>query len=105
MIIAITSTGDSLDNSLDTHFGRCAYFMFYDTESKEYEFCPNEHKDADEKAGSAAMHLIKSRGVEKAVSGVFGMKIKSLMNDAAIQMITFQKKIKVKDIIKLLETD
>ena len=102
MNIAITSTGDSLDSSLDTHFGICAYFMFYDTESKEYEFSPNGNKDADEKAGSAAVYLIKSRGVEKAISGVFGIKIKSLMNDAGIQMITFQKKIKVRDIIKLL---
>ena len=102
MNIAITSIGDSLDSNLDTHFGRCAYFIFYDTESKEYEFCPNENEDADEKAGFAAAHLIKTKGVEKVISGIFGIKIKSLMNNAGIQMITFQKEIKVRKIIKLL---
>ena len=102
MKIVITSTGDSIENNLDIRFGRCAYFMFYDTESKECELAPNVNRDLDEKAGFEAVHFIKSKGVEKAVSGVFGIKIKSLMIDAGIQMITFQREIKVREIISLL---
>ncbi|MFV0330753.1 MAG: NifB/NifX family molybdenum-iron cluster-binding protein [Dysgonomonas sp.] len=103
MKIVITSTGSSLDSDLDIHFGRCSYFVFYDTESHEYEFAVNDNRDADEKAGNMAVHFIVSQGAEKAVSGIFGIKIKSLMNDAGIQMITFQKKITVKEIISLLK--
>ena len=34
MKIAITSTGDSQDSKLDERFGRCSFFVVYDTESK-----------------------------------------------------------------------
>jgi len=59
----------------------------------------------DNKAGFEAVHFIKSKGTEKAVSGVFGIKIKSLMNDIGIQMITFQREIKVGEIISLLNNN
>lgn len=102
MKIAITSTGDSLDSDLDIHFGRCAYFVFYDTENHEYEFVANDNKDVDEKAGSIAVNFIVSKNVGKVVSGIFGIKVKPLINDAGIQMITFQKKITIREIISLL---
>ena len=75
MKIVITSAGDSLDSNLDNRFGRCSYFMFYNTESSEYEFFPNENKNDDEKAEVAAMRFIKSKGAEKAITRVFGIKI------------------------------
>lgn len=102
MKIVITSTGNTPDNDLDTHFGRCSYFVFYDTESREYEFAVNNNRDADEKAGALAVDFIVSRNVEKVVSGIFGIKVKSLLNDAGIQMITFEKKITIREIISLL---
>lgn len=102
MKIIITSTGHTPDSDLDTHFGRCSYFVFYDTESQEYEFVENNNREADEKAGEITVDFIMSRKVEKVISGIFGIKVKSLLNDAGIQMITFQKKITIREIISLL---
>jgi len=34
MKIAITSTGNSLESNIDQRFGRCAYFVIYNTENK-----------------------------------------------------------------------
>ena len=51
MKVAITSSGNTLDALLDQRFGRCAYFAFYDTESKNVEFVENSSKDAEEGAG------------------------------------------------------
>ena len=31
MKVAITSTGDNLESKLDQRFGRCGYFIIYDT--------------------------------------------------------------------------
>ena len=103
MKIAITSTGNSLDSMLDERFGRCSYFVIYDTESKSTEFIPNPNKDAENGAGPASVQVVASRNVEKIVSGEFGMKIKSLVDSLKIQMIVVKEAKKVKDIIEMLE--
>ena len=46
MKIAITSSGNSPDAIMDSRFGRCKYFVFYDTETGAMEFLPNPNIDA-----------------------------------------------------------
>jgi predicted Fe-Mo cluster-binding NifX family protein len=105
MKVAITSTGNTLESKLDERFGRCAYFVIYDTESKATEFIPNPHKDVESGAGPAAVQLVASRGVSKIVAGEFGMKIKSLLDSLKIQMIVFKKpEHKIQEIINMLNT-
>ncbi|MBC8179721.1 hypothetical protein H8E88_01235 [candidate division KSB1 bacterium] len=104
MKVAITSTGNTLESLLDQRFGRCAYFVIYDTESKALEFIPNPSKDAEEGTGPASVQLVASRTVYKIVSGRFGMKIKPLLDSLKIQMIVIQEpKKKIKDIIEMLD--
>ncbi|HDP54145.1 MAG TPA: hypothetical protein ENN24_00410 [Bacteroidetes bacterium] len=103
MKIAITSTGNTLDSKIDERFGRCTYFVVYDTESKATEFIPNPNKEAENGAGPASVQLVASRNVEKIVSGEFGMKIKSLVDSLKIQMIVVKEQNKtVADIIEML---
>lgn len=103
MKIAITSTGNSLDSAIDERFGRCAYFVVYDTESKSTEFIPNPNKDAEEGAGPASVQIVTSRNVSKIVSGEFGMKIKSLVDSLKIQMIVIKdNQKKIREIIEML---
>ncbi len=103
MKVAITSTGNSLESIIDQRFGRCAYFVVYDTESKAVEFIPNPNKDAEEGAGPASVQLVASRSVNKIISGEFGMKIKSLLDSLKIQMIVLKEPEKqIKEIIEML---
>ena len=87
MKIAITSTGNSPDATLDSRFGRCSYFVIYDTESGSTEFIPNPNKQAMEGAGPASIQLVASKGVEKVVSGEFGAKVKAIFDSLKIQLI------------------
>ena len=87
MKVAITSTGNNLESKLDQRFGRCAFFVIYDIETKGMEFIPNPNKDALEGAGPASVQLVASRDIEKIISGEFGIKIKSLLDSLKIQMI------------------
>jgi predicted Fe-Mo cluster-binding NifX family protein len=103
MKIAITSTGDSLDSKLDERFGRCSYFVVYDTESKSTEFIPNPNKEAENGAGPASVQVVASRNVGKIVSGEFGMKIKSLVDSLQIQMIVVKEPKTIREIIQMLE--
>ena len=87
MKVAITSTGNSLESTLDSHFGRCSYFVIYDTESHSTEFIPNPYKENIEGAGQASVQLIASRGAVKVVSGEFGAKVKSLFDSLKIKLV------------------
>lgn len=103
MKVAITSTGNTPESKLDSRFGRCSYFVIYDTETKEMEYVVNPNKEANEGAGPASVRLIASHKVEKAISCEFGFKIKSLMNENNIQMIIIQEEKTIKEIINILD--
>jgi len=103
MKVAITSTGNSQESKLDQRFGRCAFFVIYDTETKSTEFIPNPNKDAQEGAGPASVQLVASRNVQKIISGEFGIKIKSLLDSLKIQMIIMKEpEKKIIEIIDIL---
>jgi len=103
MRLAIASTGNTLDSYICQHFGRCEYFVIYDTESKAMEFIPNPYKDMAEGSGQAAVQLVTSRNVNKIVSGDFGIKIKPLLDSLKIQMIVLKDvEKKIKDILEML---
>jgi predicted Fe-Mo cluster-binding NifX family protein len=91
MLVAITSTGNSLESNLDPNFGRCSYFAIYDTETRIVEFLSNPNKDAEEGAGTASVRFLSGRFVKKIVSGEFGIKIKPMLDSLRIQMILFQE--------------
>lgn len=103
MKIAITSTGNSMNSELDQRFGRCSWFVIYDSEINSTEFLPNPHKDSEEGSGPASVELMVQKGVEKIVSGEFGLKIKPMLDSLKIQMIVIKKgNKKVKDIIDMI---
>jgi len=103
MKVAITSTGNSLESFIDQRFGRCVYFVIYDTESKGVEYIPNPNIDAEEGAGPASVQLVASKNASKIISGEFGIKIKSLLDSLKIQMIMLKEPEKrIKEIIEML---
>jgi predicted Fe-Mo cluster-binding NifX family protein len=103
MKVAITSTGNSPESKLDQRFGRCKFFAFHDTETGNLEFVANSNAESLDGAGPASVQFVAARGVEKIVSGEFGIKIKSLLDSLKIQMIILKDENKtVKEIIEML---
>jgi predicted Fe-Mo cluster-binding NifX family protein len=103
MKVAITSTGQSLESTIDQRFGRCAFFVIYDTETGGVEILPNPNRDSEEGAGPASVQMVASKGVQKIVSGEFGAKIKSLLDSLKIQMVVYKEPEKtVKSVIYML---
>jgi len=103
MKIAITSTGNNIEAQLDKRFGRCSYFVVYDTATKSTEFIPNPNIDSIEGAGPASVQLVSSKGVKKVVSGEFGAKVKSIFDSLQIQLIVINETKKISEIIELLK--
>lgn len=103
MKVAITSTGNSPESLLDTRFGRCSYFVIYDTENQATEYIPNPNKDCIEGAGPASVQLVASKGVKKVISGEFGAKVKSIFDSLQIQLIILNDpEKKISEIIALM---
>jgi predicted Fe-Mo cluster-binding NifX family protein len=103
MKVAITSTGNNPDATLDSRFGRCSFFVIYDTESHATEFIPNPNKENVEGAGPASAQLVASRGAQKIVSGEFGAKVKSIFDSLQIQLVVLNDpEKKISEIIDLL---
>lgn len=103
MKVAITSTGDGQESLLDSRFGRCSFFVIYDTVSHSTEYIPNPYKENIEGAGLSSVSLIASRDVKKVVSGEFGTKVKSLFDSHKIQLVVLNNPTKrISEIIELL---
>lgn len=104
MKVAITSTGNSLEATIDRRFGRCPFFVVYDLASGGYEIIPNPNMNRMEGAGPAAVQLVAGKGVRKVISGEFGAKIKSLFDQLKIQLITISEyETTVRQVVELLE--
>jgi predicted Fe-Mo cluster-binding NifX family protein len=87
MKYAIASVGVSLEDKLDSRFGRCRFIVIADTHIKSVEFIPNPYRDVDTDAGLKLIAFLNDRGVKKIVSGSFGEKIKDSLDSKKIQMI------------------
>lgn len=72
MKIAFTSTGKEMTSTLDPRFGRCAYFVFYDTDTGDTQAVPNDGVSASGGAGIAAAQQVINNNVDAVVTGAVG---------------------------------
>ncbi len=72
MKAAISSAGPGLESGVDPRFGRCAYLIFYDLDSGEWEAVPNTNRDAGGGAGIRTAQLALDRGAGAVVTGNIG---------------------------------
>lgn len=70
MKIAFTSTGTELDSQLDSSFGRCKYFVIWDSETNETTHFDNQANAAQAHGvGPKAAALVVESGAELVIAG------------------------------------
>ncbi len=84
MKIAISSTGPDLKSDVDSRFGRCQYFIIFDTETKEFEAISNESISVSGGAGIQSAQLVKDKGAEVLLTGNVGPNAMSTLSAAKI---------------------
>lgn len=72
MIIALCSTGDSMQSTIDERFGRASYFLFYNTESSDMVPVINEAKTAKGGAGALAVQQLVNNKAELLIAPEVG---------------------------------
>ena len=84
MKIAVSSSGKEMDASLDPAFGRCKYFIIFDTVNNGVDIVQNPGFGMTGGAGAAAVEVLKKWGVDEIITGRVGPKAKPLLEQAGI---------------------
>lgn len=85
MKIAISATGNTIENLLDMRFGRCEYFQIHDTESEEIKILENKGQNSSGGAGIAAANQLLDEKVDAIITGSLGPNAFELIEKAEIK--------------------
>lgn len=88
MMIAITSKGTDINSDADPRFGRCKYFLIYDTETGEYKAVENQNAFASGGAGVSSAQFIAEQGVKAVITGNVGPKALQILEASGIKVFT-----------------
>jgi len=102
MKVAISSSGTTLQSNVDPRFGRCPYFIFYDTDSDTFEHIDNQARQAMGGAGIQTGQLIEKYGVKVVITGNVGPNAFRVLSSASIKVYSGVSG-KVNDAIKKLK--
>lgn len=72
MKICISATQPNLEAEIDQRFGRCAYFVVYDTETKQHHAFENNNVSAAGGAGITSAKNVIDAGAEAVITGNCG---------------------------------
>jgi predicted Fe-Mo cluster-binding NifX family protein len=88
MIVAVSAAGTEIGSPVDPRFGRCRYFLFFDTESKSVEAEPNPAGQAGGGAGIQAAQLVAGKGTQVLLTGNVGPNAHQALSAAEITVYT-----------------
>ncbi|MEA2110393.1 MAG: NifB/NifX family molybdenum-iron cluster-binding protein [Pseudomonadota bacterium] len=88
MKIAVSSSGSTMDAQVDPRFGRCQYFIIYDSDSGSSEALANEFQGASGGAGTQAAQMVVGKGVKAVLTGNCGPNAFAVLQDAGVQVVT-----------------
>jgi predicted Fe-Mo cluster-binding NifX family protein len=88
MKIAITSSGPELTSQVDPRFGRCAYFIFVDTNSGKFEAIENSGAQGMGGVGIQAGQVMIDKGIKAVLTGSCGPNAFQTLKAAGVEVIT-----------------
>ncbi|MFH1856073.1 MAG: NifB/NifX family molybdenum-iron cluster-binding protein [Candidatus Omnitrophota bacterium] len=88
MKICITSEGKTLDSKIDSRFGRCRNFIFFDTDTNNFEALENDNSQFAGGAGIQSGQLVVSKGVKVVLTGNIGPNAHQVLSAAGINIFT-----------------
>ena len=88
MKIAVTSTGPTLDDTVEARFGRCPYFLVIDTDTLEFEAIENPNISLGGGAGIQSAQLLANKNVSVVLTGNCGPNAFQTFEAAGVKLIT-----------------
>ena len=90
VIIAVASDGKTLKDSVSQLAARCPYFLFIDGTGKLLEAVDNPYVETIGGAGVSAANFLAERNVTIVIAGMFGDKMKNVLETKEIAYFEFQ---------------
>ena len=84
MKIAVSSIGKNKESLLDRRFGRCDFFLIFDTESGDFKAMENNGVSSSQGAGIAAATQVIDEKVSAIITGNLGPNAFELIEKAGI---------------------
>lgn len=99
MKILVSSIGKDEKSIMDRRFGRCKYFVIFDSESNKYNFIENDGSKAGGGAGIAAANQVIELGIKTIITGNLGPNAYELILKDGIKAYTSEE-VSVEECIK-----
>lgn len=84
MKIAVALKKSTPASEIDPRFGRCAYFLFYETETEEQFVLKNDASEASSGAGTQAAQWLADQGAQVVIASEFGPKALSALDSGGL---------------------
>ncbi|MDD4357604.1 MAG: NifB/NifX family molybdenum-iron cluster-binding protein [Smithellaceae bacterium] len=88
MKIAVTSVGPTLDDLIETRFGRCAFFLIIDPDTLDFEAIQNPNIALGGGAGIQSAQLLANKNAEVVLTGNCGPNAFQTFGAAGVRVIT-----------------
>lgn len=85
MKVAVSASGQTKESILDKRFGRCDYFLIFDTEGEAYTALTNQGVSSSGGAGIAAASQILEEKAEVLITGSLGPNAFELLEKSGIK--------------------
>ncbi len=88
MKIAVSSTGSTLEDSVDPRFGRCPYFLIVNPATMEFEALPNTNAELRGGAGIQSATLVIEKGATVVLTGSCGPNAVQVLEQGSVHIVT-----------------
>ena len=86
MKVGISSTGTTLESTVDPRFGKCPYFIIYDTDSNIFSYIKNQERQVTEGGGIKVAHMISDMEVDSVITGNIGPNAYGVLSSDLIEV-------------------
>jgi predicted Fe-Mo cluster-binding NifX family protein len=97
--ICFTAQGGSIEDDLDPRFGRAAFFLIYDPETKSIESLENPNKNLTQGVGPMSVQFLSENNVEILFTGQIGPNAQRVLQASKIKVISGASG-KIKDLLR-----
>ncbi|AYO31197.1 MAG: hypothetical protein PWR06_2917 [Thermoanaerobacteraceae bacterium] len=88
MKVAVTAAGKDLNSMVDERFGRCRYFIFADSDTKEFEAVENEYASGAHGTGVQVAQFIVDKKASALITGNVGPNAMRVLTESGIKVFT-----------------